>query len=499
MAAYYFRNSGTDWNTAANWSLTDGGGATGAVPTVADDVFFTVNSGNCIMGANRVCRALSFTGYTSTLTVATFTLTTNNNITFQPTQSSIIVGTTGTLACNTTATITSNGGTWPLNFTTNPFAATTITLADDMRVTGSFIQTGAGRTMNGNKLYIATNVTMLQALDGTTDLVMNGSGTYSGTQRCNLEIDSPSGNIIITGTVQFQRRFIITSVGTITMTSANFTPFGTIIIDVGGRTIGNLTNIASTVTFLSDIYCTNHTTNTAILNGPGKIYVSGNFNLNSVSPGTAVYEATGSGTITGNLSNPIIINSSGTYTLVAPFTIRTGAVFTYTSGGFNTGIVTVTVYNGTTFNTPSSVSWYSLTILAAASITINQQMVISNNLTLNGTTTFTGSAGWNCNNLLCSTNSSVITLQEGLTYNTSSSVNMLVPNSNRITMQSSSLTNRAIWTLSQGASQSMVYVNGTRIDSSLGQTVWSFGGTLNNTINWNSGSKPRPVAWTFVN
>jgi hypothetical protein len=369
-----------------------------------------------------------------------------------------------------------------------------------MRVAGSFIQTGAARTMNGNKLYIATNVTILAALDGTTDLVMNGSGTYSGSQRCSLEIDSPLGNIIITGAVQFRIKFIITSAATITMTSANVTTnaFNTV-IDVGGRTIGNLNNTASTVTFLSDIYCTNYTSNAAILNGPGKIYVSGNFILNSVSPGTAVYEATGSGTITGNLSNPLIINSSGTYTLVAPFTIRTGTVFTYTSGGFNTGIVTVTVYNGTTFNTPSSINWYNLTILANASITINQQMTIVNNLTLNGTTTFTGSAGWNCNNLLCSTNSSVITLQEGITYNTSNSVNMLATNSNRITMQSSSLTNRAIWTLLQGASQSMVYVNGTRIDSSLGQTIWSFDGVLNNTINWNLGSRPGTVAYTFVN
>jgi len=47
MATYYFRNVGTDWGTAANWSLTNGGGATGAVPTASDDALFTINSGNC--------------------------------------------------------------------------------------------------------------------------------------------------------------------------------------------------------------------------------------------------------------------------------------------------------------------------------------------------------------------------------------------------------------------------------------------------------------------
>lgn len=45
---YYWVGGGGDWNDPTSWSFTDGGtpqGATGCVPTTAEDVFFTANSG----------------------------------------------------------------------------------------------------------------------------------------------------------------------------------------------------------------------------------------------------------------------------------------------------------------------------------------------------------------------------------------------------------------------------------------------------------------------
>ena len=98
----------TDWNNALNWG--PGGTGTGIPSATVDAIFSGTPVNNCVMGANRVCRALTFTGYTGTLTVATFILQANNNITFQADQSSIIIGTTGRLACNASGTITSNSG-----------------------------------------------------------------------------------------------------------------------------------------------------------------------------------------------------------------------------------------------------------------------------------------------------------------------------------------------------------------------------------------------------
>jgi hypothetical protein len=386
-----------------------------------------------------------------------------------------------------------------------------MTLADDMRVTGSWLGSGGGtQTLAGAfTLFVGTNITATGGLvSPITNVVMNGSGTYSGNAAYNLEINT-TGNITITGSVTFTRRFIITAVGSITMTAANVTINGPTSIDISGRTIGNLThnmgNVNQIVTYLSDVVCNNFTIgNGPILNGPGRIFVNGNYVLGSVVAGsTLVTELVGSGTIsTGTIGLSCIINSSGTYTLGATLTLGAGITFTYTSGIVNTGISTVTLNNGISLSS-AGINWYNITIPVIGipfTITLNSLMTVTNNLTLASTLdmTFAGTAGWTCANLLRSLADRTITLQEGIAYTTTNSVNMLGTNAQRITMQSSSLTNRAIWTLSPSASQSMVYVNGTRIDSSLGQTIWSFGGTLTDTLNWNLGSRPQTAAWTFV-
>jgi hypothetical protein len=65
-------------------------------------------------------------------------------------------------------------------------------------------------------------------------------------------------------------------------------------------------------------------------------------------------------------------------------------------------------------------------------------------------------------------------------------------------MTSNNATTQSIWTLDSNAQQQLVYINGTRIDSSQGQTIWSFGGTLTGTTNWGTGSRPLTQANTFV-
>ena len=505
MATYYFRNTGdANWGTASNWSATDGGGATGAIPTTSDDVFFTSNSGNCSLNANRVCKSIDFTGYTNVLSMATFTLSVSGNITFQSTQSSRISGTTGRLISAASGTITSNGGSWPLDYQIANVTSINITFADNMRILGSYIGAGGGtQTLTGSfNIYVSTNITSTGTISSTsTNFIMNGSGTYSGSASCNLEIDT-TGTIIITGSVAFTRRFIITNVGSITMTAANVTIGNTTTVDLGGRTIGNLTHgfsLTSTVTYLSDVYCNNFTigNGSATYNGPGKIYASGNYAFSGFSSGTLVVELIGSGTIgTGSIGLVTIINCSGTYTLGATLTI--GNTFTYTSGTFNTATSTVTLGSGISI-TSGPINWYNITV-NTGTITLNDHLNVINNLSVAVTANigFNGTGSWTCANLLAPAAGKVITLQELLTYTTTTSVNMLGTDASKITMISSSATNRAIWTLLSSASQSVVYVNGTRIDSSAGQTIWSFGGTLTSTLNWNIGSKPNTTAWTYL-
>lgn len=136
MASYFFRNTGnSNWGTSTNWSLTDGGGATGAVPTATDDAFFSNNSGNCIVdAAGKVCLTLDFTkgtGFTGTFT-CTNTLTVSGNITLN---GAMTYAGAAVLTINASATITSNGITITSSVTCSGIN-TTITLADDMHISG---------------------------------------------------------------------------------------------------------------------------------------------------------------------------------------------------------------------------------------------------------------------------------------------------------------------------------------------------------------------------
>ena len=68
MALRYFRNTGsTSYSVTTNWSATDGGVSVGAVPTAADDVYFTSNSGNCVINATSVAKTITCTGYIGTI------------------------------------------------------------------------------------------------------------------------------------------------------------------------------------------------------------------------------------------------------------------------------------------------------------------------------------------------------------------------------------------------------------------------------------------------
>jgi hypothetical protein len=371
----------TDWNNAGNW--TSGGIGAGIPNAGVDAIFDGTATRDCVLGGPRACRALTFTGFAYQVDLATFTLQANNNITFQANQSSRIIGTTGRLACNASGTITSNSGTWPLDFTINNVGGITMTLVDDMRVGGSWLGSGGGTvTLAGAfTLFVGTNITATNGLFApVTNIVMNGSGTYSGFNAYNLEINT-TGSITITGGVSFTRKFIITNVGSITMTAANVTIANATTVNLGGRTIGNLTHAISVpgspiITYSTDVVCSNFTignSGTVIYNGPGRVLVFGNYNLggSAASTSTLVVELKGTGTISpGFMALSCIVNSIGTYTLGTPLTLNSSLSFTCTTSTLNTGTGTVIINNGVTI-VPSTVNWYNITIPTNATITIN--------------------------------------------------------------------------------------------------------------------------------
>src|SRR3954468_15865291 len=72
MASRYWVGGTATWDATAGskWALTSGGAGGQAVPTAADDVFFTnLSTGTCTIGVGftALCRSINCTGFTATL------------------------------------------------------------------------------------------------------------------------------------------------------------------------------------------------------------------------------------------------------------------------------------------------------------------------------------------------------------------------------------------------------------------------------------------------
>ena len=390
MASYYFRNTGnTGWNVPTNWSLTDGGLATGAVPTNADDAFFSNNSGNCVLNAaSLVCKTLDFTkgtGYSNIFTLTNGVTVSGNIITLS---SAMTITGTGTLTVNATALLTSNGKTWTGGLTLSG-TSTTQTFGDNWQINGSF--TGAGNQIingGGSILSVGGNVSFGSGggmQSGNIIIQMNGTGTLSG-------INCTISEIRFAGTITF---------------------------------IGISTN-TTTYTYIS-----------------GTVAISGT--ITQITGGTG-----------------ITFNNCGTLTF-GTLSVNPGIVCTFTLSGTNPNINFSTIY------------------IAATSVV-----------------TWAGTGNITCGTLNLSSNGN-FTLIAGKLFTINTAFTSIAGTSAIHTPIKSSVGGtKAILTLTQGAAQDLSFVDGTDIDSSNGQSIWSYKGTLTRTTNWKAlPTEPKTIATIF--
>jgi hypothetical protein len=404
-----------------------------------------------------------------------------------------------------------------MNITNNlTFLTANLTGAFDITVNGNL--TGGSVTQNspGRKIKVTGITTGTCTITNFSFIGSNLANTYK------LEIDCNANNFVMTGlstTNNATIDYLATNTGTFTATgsSLNFQG-GALNISMVGRgdtyvwgTIQNTGGLGQILTLLSDVYVNAIGTisNATSINGIGfTLNVFGNVGTMAAISGTATLKFIGSSNATWtqtaattNALAAIVFAKTGLATVNIPNNFTYTGTITYTSGAVN-HTATLTL-GSSTMNTSNLVPWNNITISAGATITINSLLLITNNLTLSGASTFAGTAGWDCGNLIHSIAGTFnIILRQLITYRTRSSVNITggLATAARPTMISSDATNLAIWTLDPGATQTLIYVNGTRIDSSLGQTVWTFGGTISAaTKNWNNGTRPGTSAYTFVN
>lgn len=347
MADRYFVNGGVDnnWGTTGNWSTTSGGAGGSSVPTSSDAVFLDGNSPNCTLNTSaRVCLSLDCTGYTNTLNMGQ-QLTVSGSVTLA---SGMTITGSSALIIAATATLTSNGKTWPSQLTIN--ANFTTTLADDWTVAG-LLQLGSGiqtATINGFQITAQAGLTIAASsgiVTGTTNIILAGTGTVTGSTsagplRNNLTINT-AGTITFaasntfsynTGTLTYTAGTVVVSSGHVLRCSTSAT------FDVASITWNDVTFLGSgaVITLSSNL---NMSGLLSLGSGTNAVTING-FSINSAGGirhagtsgnigGTTQLVVTGTCTLdgpsvtSGRIDNPIEIDASGgTVTVDALFKIE---------------------------------------------------------------------------------------------------------------------------------------------------------------------------------
>lgn len=365
-----------------------------------------------------------------------------------------------------TATVVLTGGTWSAGNSAS-FVGNNLTLAGDITISGSvYFKTGT-------LLYSSGTITI-----GTSVLSIGGS--------CTLDVAALTWyriNITVNGTITLASALNIS--GVLAISSATLTFSGAYAISAGTCTISGGTNI----TLAADVTIAGLTTvssTDATISGAYHWHTGG-LTLSRVLSGSTTIVLTG-GTLTTTFQfyNKVIFDGdvtfSGTILSYSP-------LITWVSGAISVGTTIWSQRASTTFDT-AGMSFANLTITVASTITINSLLTVTGTLTLpDFAVTFAGTAGWTVGTLgfAAVTYSRTYTFKEGITYTILTSFTFVSPTSSaasRGTFTSAHATTRAIITLAYGASQTVAHLNATRIDSSLGQAIFSAEGTITNSYNW---------------
>lgn len=518
----------TSYSVSTNWS--------GGLPTNTTDAIFdgAVSNANCTINTTGlVC--FNFTiqnGYTGTITF-TNALAVRGSITFITSVN--FAGPNGITFTQITAgipvTFTSNNKAFNLPLTINNNSVV-ITFVDTWTVSSftSLSVSGNNHIYTGGIVNVTGNLTVGQPTGvSTTQFILTGTGTFSTSQNWSPPTEINSAGVITLGSVRLANgcvfsynalssNNIVASPGDISIAAVG----QTCTLDLKNQAVGSFSMIGNcTLTLLSNANVLNASLgggNTGVtLNGVGlRLNIRGNLYIAQTGgqlAGTGILTLTGSGTISSaapalgsivsGIGVDLELNTSGTYTATSNMSLTTGGkTFTRINGTINWSTFTLFINSSWTLNTAGiTFNNISINTFTVYTSTINSTLTIAGILTLNGSHIFAGTAGWDCGSLVSTTAGTFsITLQELLTYRTRSAVSITGGTSAVRPTMTSSTSNLAIWTLDFGATQTLIYVNGTNINSSLGQPVWTFGGIVSAaTKNWNIGTRPGTSAYTFVN
>ena len=346
-------------------------------------------------------------GFKNSLTINTAgTITVSGTVSYSTGTLTYIAGTvvttSSTLSIVTTSTLNTDGIIWN-NFSN--FANTPVTLTSDLYCTGTFrTQTAAG-TLNGFNIYCSGSLLTDSgnASGGTTNVILTGNGTWSGTGtfRNNITIKS-TASIIISGNIAYNTgTFIVESGAQVNASNSSFA-----IASAGSTTTFDISTIKLNNFYLGGV----STVNTLQLNSP--LYITGTAFLGAsgqqqtingspiyIESGTLSSQAGNGGGILGtsqiimtgdkatylDAATPVF-NGQGTWRLPITINVR-GTILMYGRLVFSTG-GTFTILNGTVDHRDGLVNRTSLIIQANTTL-INIDKCKFKNITVTAGVTIT--------------------------------------------------------------------------------------------------------------
>jgi hypothetical protein len=476
-----FTGATANWNTATNWSQ-------GTVPTATDGYLtrFNASSPNCtVNAASMAVNAISFSGYTNTITM-TNGLGIYGNTTLA---SGMSISGSGALTFNASGLLTGNGKTWstPIIFSSHlgvnqlsgdwtNSGLCTITSANTISITKTSTE----------KLVLSGGLTHTGTTTNTAQIQMTG-GTWSGNGVFNGDLDF-NGNCTVSGSVSRGTGTITKSGGTVATAGSTITFYNSTILNVTGLTWNNVILGAGTNTFtLNNTLTINGTLTFGSVGGTSTITLSGSYEINCVN--LSIY-IQGTHTLSGN------INCSGTLSFnVFNYTINGFTINCYglaTSNGQHHGTTTINCLGGTY---TSGTAYVGLPLILT-NTTLSGVSKLKGSLTLNSGNTYTGNTiETDVNGLTINGNNSLINnlaiagvaAGGGITLSSDLQVNgtiscTVATSASRCSIKSNSVGTKRKLKLVNNL-QDLGFVDFTDIDAREGYPIWTYKGIINNCNN----------------
>ncbi len=342
--------------------------------------------------------------------------------------------------------------------------------------------------------------------------------TFTGSNPCIINVASACDSIDFTGWSQTITFTSTLSVGGNVTLSSGMTFAGasalimttTATLTTNGKIISVPLTLNGAVTYtfadnptLTSTFTVGTGASTTTLNGAsGVITITVQGNLALSTGGSTGIVGTGANTVSllingtasqtwsgGDAINlPLTISKTGNTLVVSNGVVFGGSntpLFTYSSGTVTTTSSTLKLLS-CTINS-AGIGWNNVIIsTATTTITITSLMSVGTLTISNTPIVFQGTAGFTTGTLSIANAGITVTFIINVTYTVTTILSLVATSASHIIFKSSSGGTQTIFVLNNNATQDVNFVNATDINSTLGQQINTFKGTLSNATNWNS-------------